>query len=134
MAAKGTGGGSFELRYTFTVSAAHQIPGYPQPLHGHNFTITVAVEGRELDRFGFLLDFYQLGEICERVRSKLDHRNLNEVDFFRHHPPSAENLARYVAGEVARGLPDKINLCYVEVEEVAGFSVCYRLTEGRQLG
>ncbi len=111
------------MRYTFTVSAAHQIPGYPEPLHGHNFTITVAVEGRELDRFGFLLDFYRLREICEEVREGLDHTSLNETEYFRNNPPSAENLARYVAEKVATKLPEGIALSYVEVVELPGCSV-----------
>lgn len=83
-------------------------------LHGHNWIITVHCKARELDANGMVVDF---SKIKEMIMSRLDHANLNDVLPFN---PTAENIARWVCGEVPH--------CYrVEVQESEGNVAVYEL-------
>jgi 6-pyruvoyltetrahydropterin/6-carboxytetrahydropterin synthase len=98
----------FELRVVTRFAAAHRLTmvgAKCENLHGHNWKIEVYVQGQELDRGGVLVDF---GIIKGHVRSlmeTLDHKFLNELDYFQDGtPPSSENIARYVADRLAERL------------------------------
>ena len=98
----------FELRVVTRFAAAHRLTmvgAKCENLHGHNWKIEVYVQGQELDRGGVLVDF---GIIKGHVRSlmeTLDHKYLNELDYFQDGtPPSSENIARYVADRLAERL------------------------------
>ncbi|MEM2282142.1 MAG: 6-carboxytetrahydropterin synthase [Candidatus Hadarchaeales archaeon] len=58
-------------------SAAHLIAGHGkcERLHGHNWSVSVSVEG-EVDEGGMVLDFLELRKVLEEECSKLDHRVL----------------------------------------------------------
>lgn len=62
-----------------TFSAAHflTIPGHKcEALHGHNYVVTVVVEG-EVDRTtGFVVDFAVVKRVLRPVIDRLDHRVL----------------------------------------------------------
>ncbi|RLD18441.1 MAG: 6-carboxytetrahydropterin synthase QueD [Caldiserica bacterium] len=80
-------------------SSAHYLRGYKgkcEKLHGHNWKIEVEVEGEELDKKGLLIDFKKLKKILNNILNELDHRNLNEVPYFKKKNPSSENIAFYV--------------------------------------
>jgi 6-pyruvoyltetrahydropterin/6-carboxytetrahydropterin synthase len=62
----------------FNFASAHFLifaNGKREPLHGHNYQVTVAMEG-ELDRAGVVLDFISLKPVVKRVCDDLDHRTL----------------------------------------------------------
>ena len=99
--------------YTLTVhttfSAAHNLRHYRgrcERLHGHNYRLEVAVGGAELNELGMLMDFSALSDLVERVVEGLDHQYLNQVPPFDTINPTAENIARHVAGELGSRLPD----------------------------
>ncbi len=79
------------------VAGSHSLKlDYDSPcanLHGHNWIITVEVEGDFLDPNGMLIDFTHIKEVVD----VLDHENLNEVFPFQ---PSAENIANWVSEQV----------------------------------
>lgn len=58
-------------------SAAHLIAGHGkcERLHGHNWSVSVSVEG-EVGKGGMLLDFLELRKVLEEECFKLDHRVL----------------------------------------------------------
>ena len=62
----------------FNFAAAHFLifaNGQREPLHGHNYQVSVALEG-ELDRAGVVLDFIAFKPLVKNVCDELDHRTL----------------------------------------------------------
>lgn len=66
-------------------------------LHGHNWIITVEVEGKELDSNGMLVDFKHIKDVV----MELDHTTINDI-LPRNINPTAENLAYYIFTEIQR--------------------------------
>lgn len=97
----------FEVRVEAGFSAAHFLKDYHgkcERLHGHNYKVYAHVRGSKLDEGGMLLDFSELKKALRAVCGELDHRNLNDFDFFRQNP-SAERIAMYVYDGIIRQLP-----------------------------
>lgn len=83
-----------------------------EPVHGHNWRITVYCASETLDEDGLVVDFC---EIERRVAGVLDHSDLNEVLPCN---PSTENLARWIF--------DRVPKCYkVDVEESSDAAASY---------
>jgi len=111
----------FELRVVTRFAAAHRLTMVGEKcenLHGHNWKIEVYVQGRDLDQGGVLVDF---GIVKRHVRSlmeTLDHKFLNELDYFQNGtPPSSENIARYVADN----LSDRLEIPGIHVSRVTAW-------------
>jgi 6-pyruvoyltetrahydropterin/6-carboxytetrahydropterin synthase len=93
----------YELTIIVNFEAAHRLPDYPgkcSRLHGHNWKVEVTVAGQELDKLGMLIDFRVLKQEVNKVIETLDHYYLNEIEPFREVNPTAENIARYIHGEL----------------------------------
>ena len=95
----------FELRVITRFAAAHRLTMVGEKcenLHGHNWKIEVYVQGTSLDEGGVLVDFGVIKRHVRELMQTLDHKFLNELDFFQDGtPPSSENIARYLADELA---------------------------------
>jgi 6-pyruvoyltetrahydropterin/6-carboxytetrahydropterin synthase len=66
----------------FNFASAHFLifaNGKREPLHGHNYQISVAIEG-ELDRAGVVLDFISFKPLVKQVCDSLDHRTLIQTE------------------------------------------------------
>ena len=91
----------FELKIVTHFSAAHQLKMVAEKcenLHGHNWKIEVYVAGKSLNNAGVLMDFGEIKQHISEIMKRLDHKFLNELDYFNDHtPPSSENIACYVA-------------------------------------
>lgn len=61
-------------------------------VHGHNGVLVVELEGSELNKDGFVLDYRKLSPVKEFVDGRVDHRHLNDVFEFQ---PTSENLAKW---------------------------------------
>ena len=62
----------------FNFASAHFLifaNGKREPLHGHNYQVSVKAEG-ELDSAGVLLDFITFKPLVKRICDSLDHRTL----------------------------------------------------------
>lgn len=94
----------FELKIVTHFAAAHQLKMVAEKcenLHGHNWKIEVCVAGEKLNDAGVLVDFGELKNRVSDIIEKLDHKFLNEIDYFRDgNPPSSENVARFIAQEL----------------------------------
>ena len=142
-------------------SAAHFMAyeGFRETLHGHNYRVSVDVEG-ELGAQGYVLDFGIVKRIARRVCDRLDAKTLipaqsdclqireeagqisvrYEADEFRFPVQdvvlvpiahsSAEELARYVAGEIQHELAvegvQRIRAIEIGVEETSGQAAYFR--------
>jgi 6-pyruvoyltetrahydropterin/6-carboxytetrahydropterin synthase len=95
----------YEIKIKGDFAAAHNlrdVGGKCESLHGHNFTVEVAVESEGLDELGMVMDFRLLKAKTRAILDTLDHRYLNELPFFREANPSSENLAAHIFAEIAR--------------------------------
>jgi 6-pyruvoyltetrahydropterin/6-carboxytetrahydropterin synthase len=95
----------YEVKIKTDFSAAHnlrEVGGKCESLHGHNFTVEVAVQSETLEEGGMVIDFRLLKSKVREVLDSLDHKYLNELPFFRKINPSSENLAAYIYGELAK--------------------------------
>jgi 6-pyruvoyltetrahydropterin/6-carboxytetrahydropterin synthase len=62
----------------FNFASAHFLifaSGKREPLHGHNYQVSMALEG-ELDHSGVVLDFITVKPLVKQVCDALDHRTL----------------------------------------------------------
>ena len=96
----------FQLKILTHFAAAHQLKLVAKKcenLHGHNWKVEVCVSGEKLNPAGVLLDFGELKAHVNEIISGLDHRFLNELDFFSGNP-SSEKIAVYIADALAARL------------------------------
>ena len=110
-------------------SAAHQLRLYDgkyENLHGHNWTAQVTVEADELNPIGVGIDFVELKEMIERILSRLDYQNINEISPFDKENPSAENIARWLFLELKTQIDtESTRVKRVEVCEMEGCGASY---------
>ena len=111
----------FELRVVTGFAAAHRLTMVGEKcenLHGHNWKVEVYVRGRELDEGGVLVDFGIIKAHVRDLMKTLDHKFLNDLEFFQNGtPPSSENIARYVA----EGLTARLAMPAVAVSRVTAW-------------
>jgi 6-pyruvoyltetrahydropterin/6-carboxytetrahydropterin synthase len=80
----------------------------------------------ELDARGFVLDFAELGEKLRSLVEPYEHVFLNDIPPFDDVNPTAENLARVVADDLAAKLDDgRVKVVRVEVWENEVSSATY---------
>lgn len=100
----------YELKVITHFSAAHQLKefrGACESLHGHNWKMEVYVTSRVLDDAGVVMDFRALKNHVRAIMETLDHTFLNDLAPFKHANPSSENIAKYVAEQLAFLLEDR---------------------------
>ena len=113
----------FEVSVTSSFSAAHQLrlpDGSAEPLHRHNWRVTVTRAGSVLDEMGVLVDFEILRARLDRLLATLNDQNLNTLPAFAERNPTAESVALHIAERLAVELPAAAVLKCVEVEEAPG--------------
>ncbi len=89
----------YRLKVEGSFSSAHNLREYKgkcEELHGHNWRVELAVESKDLDKTGMVLDFRFLKEKLGNVLDKLDHKYLNDINYFKTVNPTSENIAKYI--------------------------------------
>ena len=84
-------------------AAAHNLLNYCgdcENLHGHNWKVEACVTGDKLSPAGVLVDFGDLKKYVRSIMGDLDHKYLNELDYFAYGNPSSENIAIYIANKL----------------------------------
>jgi 6-pyruvoyltetrahydropterin/6-carboxytetrahydropterin synthase len=107
----------YEVTIRREFSAAHtlmEIGGACEKLHGHNFTVEVSICSFELADAGILIDFRILKQWTEEILKELDHKYLNDINYFKDTSPSSENIARYIYDRIS----GKIKESYLYVSHV----------------
>jgi 6-pyruvoyltetrahydropterin/6-carboxytetrahydropterin synthase len=107
----------FELKIITQFGAAHQLKdtgGECENLHGHNWKIEVCVAGERVDKNGLLIDFKILKQETRKIIDELDHKFLNELDWFKDMNPTSENISRLIYDLVGQ----KINTPNIKVSRV----------------
>ena len=101
----------YELKTVTHFAAAHQLTmvgAKCENMHGHNWKIEVYVSGEKTDAAGVLVDFGVIKKHVREIMSMLDHKYLNDLDYFRHNQPSSENIAYFVATELQKRVDNKV--------------------------
>lgn len=99
----------FELKVVTNFAAAHQLKMVAKKcenLHGHNWKVEVCVAGETLNDAGVLVDFGEIKKHLSKVIAMLDHKFLNELEFFHDDNPSSENIAMYIAKTLRAAIND----------------------------
>jgi 6-pyruvoyltetrahydropterin/6-carboxytetrahydropterin synthase len=94
----------YELKVVSRFAAAHQLRMVTEKcenLHGHNWKVEVYLSGEKLNPAGVLMDFGKIKAHLSEVINSLDHTFLNDLACFHGSNPSSENIARYIATELA---------------------------------
>ncbi len=117
----------FELSVQRVFSAAHALvlAGQREPLHGHDWRLTVVVRGDRLDGEGLLCDFHALESAVDGIIAPFRNANLNEVEPFMQANPSAEKLVQYIGERLKTALPPGASLARVSVTEAPGCEATY---------
>jgi 6-pyruvoyltetrahydropterin/6-carboxytetrahydropterin synthase len=114
----------YAIEVTSVFAAAHQLKlpdGQLEPLHGHNWEVTVRIASPRLDAMDTVMDFHQLERTLESVVGGWRNRHLNEVPPFSGGVnPSAERVAEVIATAVAPHVPAPAQVAEVRVTEAPG--------------
>jgi len=108
-------------------SAAHFLRGYKgkcERIHGHNYSVELQIEGKNLDEIGLLWDFAEAKQLLRGILEELDHSLLNEDSPLASLNPTVENIARYIFEKVKARLPSHLfpkRVTVWETESGAGY-------------
>jgi 6-pyruvoyltetrahydropterin/6-carboxytetrahydropterin synthase len=107
----------YEVTVKKSFSAAHilkEIGGKCEELHGHNFVVEVSVASCELNAEGIVIDFRILKKWTDDIIKKLDHKYLNDIQYFECMNPTSENIARFIYDRISK----KIRRHHLKVSRV----------------
>jgi 6-pyruvoyltetrahydropterin/6-carboxytetrahydropterin synthase len=121
----------YEVTVRKSFSAAHllkEIGGKCEELHGHNFLVEVSVTAESLNADGLLIDFRIVKQWSEEILDRIDHKYLNELEYFKNMNPSSEQIARFIYDGIAQKTRQaKVHLSRVTVWESENSCVSYSL-------
>ena len=114
------GASAEENREAFGICAS---PNY----HGHNYMLTVVVEGKVNVRTGMVMDLKTLESEVDGLLAEVDHLNLNvDVPFLEDVNPTSENLCIEFWARISSRLPEGVRLEEIRLRESRDNSVIYR--------
>lgn len=93
--------------------------GAENELHSHHYRLEVRIEGKDLDRHGYLIDIVNLERVAGEVIGRFRDRTLNDLAEFAGKNPSIEHLAEALWGELSRRLNLQGQILAVRVWENA---------------
>ena len=97
-----------QLRKSFHIESAHRLPLVPPGhkcgrIHGHSFTIELAIEGPVDPVMGWVMDYADIKAAFKPIHDLLDHNFLNDVPGLEN--PTSEVLARWIWDQLKPALP-----------------------------
>ena len=110
----------YKIKVISCFSAAHFLRNYRgkcESLHGHNWKVEVEISRKKLNSLGLVMDFKELKEKLNKVLENLDHKVLNEIDYFKERNPTSEEIAFYIFSQLKKILPQDCQLVKVSVWE-----------------
>jgi 6-pyruvoyltetrahydropterin/6-carboxytetrahydropterin synthase len=118
---------AFEVTTTREFAAAHAIrlyDGSMEPLHGHNWRVSVTVGSDGLDSIGVVMDFHLLERLVNAIVDPWHNRSLNELADFADFNPTTEHVALLVGKRLE--LPAGLKVLSVTVWETSTCAATYR--------
>ncbi len=110
----------YKIKVEADFSSAHNLRGYKgkcEELHGHNWQVELAAGSKKLDKIGMVLDFRFLKDKLNSVLDKLDHKYLNNLDYFKKINPTSENIAKYIYESLKDKVPGLVSITVWESEK-----------------
>jgi len=88
----------YTISKEYHFSASHQLLGLGKEhpcarMHGHNYTIEIELQSKELGATGFVRDYRELDVLKDYIDEVFDHRHINDV--LGDDKATAEHLARH---------------------------------------
>ena len=124
----------FQLSVESVFSAAHALMfrGALEPLHRHDWQVTVCIEGPDLDGDGVLWDFHEIELLVSASTAPFANGNLNQSEPFAtctdsgawelKSNPSAEAVARHIGERVGESLRTKVQSLLARYPKMEGGS------------
>lgn len=115
----------FEIKKQMSFSAAHHLLNYDgecENQHGHNWLVEAYVKGNNLDKSNILIDYKVLKKEMKQVLDLLDHKDINELEYFKDISPSSEILAKFIFDKLKENIP---NISRVSVWETSTSCATY---------
>lgn len=106
----------FELSLKGDIASAHFLRGYPgkcKDMHGHTWKVEVFMKSGQLNELGMVEDFAVLKKQFKQFLEALDHKCLNDLEYFKTVNPTAENIAKYIYQHYR---PDAVSLKVFKVQ------------------
>ena len=97
----------YEVKVLSEFSAAHHLREYRgkcEELHGHNWKVEAVVSSATLDKAGMLIDFKELKKSLNEILADLDHKDLNNIDYFKKQNPTSEIIAKYIFDNLSKNI------------------------------
>ena len=86
--------------------------------HGHNYVLEAYFTGPVDTQTGMIINLVDVDRLLEAISQQLDHSFLNkDVEYFKHHIPTTENLAIYTYEQLKPTLPKGVALLRVRLYE-----------------
>ena len=118
----------YEVSIERQFRAAHALrlaDGGMEPMHTHDWHVTVSVAAPELDAQNVVIDFHDLETNVGVILDELADRTLNDLPPFAETSPSAERVAEHIANQLVPHLPQHVRLVRVTVTEAPGCTAAY---------
>lgn len=119
----------YTLNISSEFSAAHSVRGYEgrcARVHGHNYKITAEIKANTLNHLGFVIDYYDVKTVLQKIIEQLDHYNINDIQPFDVINPTAENIAAWFYKNLAEQLNnEQISVVAVTLFETEDFFIRY---------
>lgn len=120
----------YAIEVTTEFCAAHQLrlpDGGTEPLHGHNWRVTVRVESNQLDPLETVMDFHILEKLLHEIVNPWVNQTLNAIPPFNQSiNPSAERLAETIAHAIRDQIRPPARLVEVRITEAPGCLAVYK--------
>ncbi|MDH5719397.1 MAG: 6-carboxytetrahydropterin synthase [Spirochaetia bacterium] len=112
---------SYQIRVEGIFESAHYLYNYysdgrNEELHGHTFKAEVFCLSKKLSN-GISIDYYTVHKELEKIVDYLDHKCLNDIDYFKKENPTSENIAKYIYRKITEKLPENTILSEIRVWE-----------------
>jgi 6-pyruvoyltetrahydropterin/6-carboxytetrahydropterin synthase len=99
--------------------------------HSHHYQVELQLEGRELDRHGYLVDIVAIEAALDRLVSCYRDQTLNDLPEFAGLNPSIEHFARILCGQLDQAIPvANVDSLTVKIWENAIAWTAYRSVRG----
>ena len=109
--------------------ASHQLvlpDGSKEPVHSHDWIVTVDISSEKLNNMGVVMDFRVLKAMIDKTVVGFNNKALENIDYFKQNNPSAENVAKYIYEKLLIELPEGVKLLNVRIVEEPGCSATFR--------